>query len=945
MVIFQSGQRWTSETEPELGLGILESASRHQVCLHFPASGETRTYAAGNAPIQRVRFHVGDSVQSQEGALILIEAVHEEAGLLTYAGSGLEISEAELADTVSFSKPEDRLIHGRVDASGAYALRYEANACLGAARKSSVTGFVGGRIDLIPHQLYIAAEVASRHLPRVLLADEVGLGKTIEAGLILHRLHMTGRANRILILLPEALIHQWLVEMLRRFNLFFALFETERYQLIEAEEGAANPFLENQLVICSIEVLVEHEGWAAWADDVKWDMLVVDEAHHLQWSPDAVSPEYKRVEMLARQSHGLLLLTATPEQMGVEGHFARLRLLDPERYYDLERFKKEQSNYAQVAVMADKLTSGCPLTDGETSYLHRVFPGLTEAAFKERLKNRSMLLDELVDRQGTGRVVFRNRREGLKGFPRRKALPVRLDLGRIISEEMMQERLLQEFDLEVNPDRTEQEWDYRHGPRIKWLADLLHKLGREKILLICRTKEKVMAIHQALDEELNVKMAVFHEALTLIQRDRNAAWFADPEGARILLCSEIGSEGRNFQFAHHLVLFDLPLNPELLEQRIGRLDRIGQIETIRIHIPYLSYSWTELLTRWHHEGLGNIEHSLRGGNAYLERFGDEIHCLGHHCHEKDPRLREQADALIEESCHYREDLEARLSRGKDALIALNSFRETEALELVNRIREEDTDRRLDGFMDRIFDHFGVEVEEIEERSFRLTAGRLFIDSFPRLPETGVTVTYDRMKALEREDIDFLTWDHPMVRGAVDLMLGSEQGNSALTVWSDPDMPAPPILIEAIYLLESVAPPPLHIDRFLPSVPLRILVNAEGEDCSDRFSHALINARARDEEAFRIRENPNLLQSLIPRMLEAARAQARIRRASLLETAVQKAHARLDGEAVRLKALQKVNPNVSQKEVELAESMVKNVIGHIAKARLRLDAVRLILKNA
>ncbi len=124
-----------------------------------------------------------------------------------------------------------------------------------------------------------------------------------------------------------------------------------------------------------------------------------------------------------------------------------------------------------------------------------------------------------------------------------------------------------------------------------------------KILLICKSKRKVLAIESALQEKLNVKIALFHEELPLVQRDRNAAWFAEPEGARILLCSEIGSEGRNFQFAHHLVLFDIPANPGLLEQRIGRLDRIGQTATIQIHVPYIvgsarSLSQTGFIKVW-----------------------------------------------------------------------------------------------------------------------------------------------------------------------------------------------------------------------------------------------------------------------------------------------------------------------------------------------------------
>jgi len=134
--------------------------------------------------------------------------------------------------------------------------------------------------------------------------------------------------------------------------------------------------------------------------------------------------------------------------------------------------------------------------------------------------------------------------------------------------------------------------------RLDWLAELLRGLDPEKILLICRTPAMVTAIEAALRQRVkNLKAGVFHEGLSLLQRDRNAAWFADKHGAGILLCSEIGSEGRNFQFAHHLVLYDLPLDPELLEQRIGRLDRIGQKHQVDIHIPFVTGSGQEVLAQ------------------------------------------------------------------------------------------------------------------------------------------------------------------------------------------------------------------------------------------------------------------------------------------------------------------------------------------------------------
>lgn len=290
MAHFTIGQRWISETEPELGLGILESVSRHQIRLLFPASCEARLYAPANAPIKRVEFRAGDTIHSQKGDVVVIEEVTVEEGIITYIGGGIEILEMDLADTISFSKPEDRLIGGQIDQSSAFNLRYEAIGRQAQAKQSDVAGFVGGRIDLIPHQLYIASEVSNRYMPRVLLADEVGLGKTIEACLILHRLHLTGRAERILIILPESLVHQWFIELLRRFNLWFTLIDAEHCASVTAIDAEANPFNEEQLVICSIKTLLESPRWAACAFATKWDMLVVDEAHHLEWTPKRPAP-------------------------------------------------------------------------------------------------------------------------------------------------------------------------------------------------------------------------------------------------------------------------------------------------------------------------------------------------------------------------------------------------------------------------------------------------------------------------------------------------------------------------------------------------------------------------------------------------------------------------------------------------------------------------------
>ena len=246
---FSPGQRWISETEPELGLGTILDVSERQVRLVFPGSEDIRCYAADSAPIRRVAFQVGDTVLARDGASITVESLETVDGCIIYHGDGQRLPEGDLSDAISFDKPDERLRRSQFDSSALFDLRAEALRHQHETRKSRVRGFVGGRVDLIKHQFYIAHDVANRYAPRVLLADEVGLGKTIEAGLILHRLLLSGRAARVLILVPESLVHQWFVEMYRRFNLWFNIFDEERCVAISENNPDANPFLDDQLVL------------------------------------------------------------------------------------------------------------------------------------------------------------------------------------------------------------------------------------------------------------------------------------------------------------------------------------------------------------------------------------------------------------------------------------------------------------------------------------------------------------------------------------------------------------------------------------------------------------------------------------------------------------------------------------------------------------------------
>jgi ATP-dependent helicase HepA len=950
--MFAAGQRWYSEAEPELGLGTVARLEHGRVVVLFPGAGEQRQYAADSAPLRRLRLRPGERVEAEDGTSFVIARIEERDARFVYHGDdGRSLPEARLGDAVGARSPLDRLLGGQVDPGPVFELRRAALEHRHRRRQSPVRGFVGGRMDLIPHQLYIAREVTGRMAPRVLLADEVGLGKTIEACLVVHRLLAIGRVARVLILVPEPLVHQWFVELLRRFNLWFSIYDEERCAAVEAAAPDANPFLDEQLVLAALPLILDPRR-ATQAAAAGWDLLVVDEAHHLRWSPAAPSPEYRVVEAVSRGAEGLLLLTATPEQLGLTGHFARLRLLDPDRYPDLARFEAEAAHYAEAAGLAARLLSGVPVSAVDRTLWERVLGGDPEPV-RQRLTRlargdagaRDELIGDLLDRHGPGRVMFRNTRAAMKDFPRRRPEPAALRAP--AGDPGLRDRLAIEFEADLSAGTasgsrgtsTAVRVDYSADPRIVWLADLLRRLEGAKVLLICRRKEKVLAIDAALRARVAVPTALFHEDLELVQRDRNAAWFADPEGARILLASEIGSEGRNFQFAQHLVLFDLPLDPELVEQRIGRLDRIGQKADIRIHVPYVVDSPQEVLLRWFHEGLEALGRSLHAGRELLERFGAEVRDLAMDFHETHETRRAELDDLVERTRVAREEIERRLEQGRDRLLELNSYRPAPAREITEGVSALDREGDLEAFLLRVWDHYGVPVEDLGPRTYRIGADGVYAGSFPGLPAEGLTVTLDRGRALAREDVAFLSWDHPMVTGALDLLLGGKEGTSACAAW--PAAPRPGLWLELVHVLECVAPPRLHSDRFLPATPIRVILDVRGTEVTAAAETALARVRLAEGAVHDWLEAESVREA-VPRLVELGEQRAREKATPVVTAAVAALDHQLGRELERLRALAAVNPNIRPEEIAATEAQRDDLRRHLGAARLRLDSVRLIV---
>ncbi|KAB0304718.1 RNA polymerase-associated protein RapA [Vibrio fortis] len=963
---FALGQRWISDTESDLGLGTVVAMDARTVTLMFAASEENRVYARTDAPVTRVTFNVGDVIECQEGWSLSVEEVIEEKGLFTYLGtrqdteeSGVSLREIFLSNQIRFNKPQDKLYAGQIDRMDNFVLRYRALSNQYQQHKSPMRGLCGMRAGLIPHQLYIAHEVGRRHAPRVLLADEVGLGKTIEAGMIIHQQVLSGRAERILIVVPETLQHQWLVEMMRRFNLHFSIFDEER--CIEAFAESDNPFDTQQYVLCSLDFLRKSRKRYEQALEGEWDLLVVDEAHHLEWSQDKPSRQYQVVEGLAENTPGVLLLTATPEQLGRESHFARLRLLDPDRFYDYDAFVEEEEQYAPVADAVTALFSGIKLEDSQKNQitellseqdvepLFRVIEG--DSPEEEQAIARQELIDNLMDRHGTGRVLFRNTRAAIKGFPKRNVHLLPMDIpsqyttsmrvsgmigGKMTPEAramkmLYPEEIFQEFEGE------ESSW-WQFDSRVNWLLEKIQEKRSEKILVIASRASTALQLEQALREREGIRATVFHEGMSILERDKAAAYFAQEEGgAQVLICSEIGSEGRNFQFANQLVMFDLPFNPDLLEQRIGRLDRIGQQRDIDIHVPYLKGTSQAILARWFDEGLNAFGETCPTGRTVYDKYAEnliEMLASGN---------TEQLDEVIEESAKLNQSLKADLEKGRDRLLEMHSNGGEKAAEIAEKIASTDGDTNLVTFALSLFDTIGLNQDDKGENALVVTPSEhMMVPSYPGLPYEGATITFDRDTALSREDMNFISWEHPMIQGGIDLLLSEGVGTSAVSLLKNKALPVGTILLELVYLVDAQAPKRSGISQFLPKTPIRLMMDGRGNDLSSQVEFEGFNRQLSPVNRHLASKLVNSVQADIHKLIEAGEAQVLPKVEDVREQAQKEMQASLNGELERLQALKAVNPNIRDEELQVIETQIEELTGYIAKSQVQLDSLRLIV---
>jgi ATP-dependent helicase HepA len=875
MAEFVVGQRWVVDAEPELGLGVVVAVDPRVVTLVFPQAECERMYARQKAPLTRIVFEIGDQLHTSDGRSGAVQMVHDHAGLKIY-DLGLEqlVPEISLSSEIKTNQPLLRLQTGQLDASKWFAFRRLLDRGVARTWQSQLGGLLGVRANLIAHQLYVANTACQQDSVRVLLADEVGLGKTLEAGMILARLLKFERAHKVLILVPDALQIQWLVELIRRFSL-----RPELYA------GKDHDFSLGQIHLIPHGAMCQDVNLSAHI--AEFDCAIVDEAHHIHPNTE----NFHFLQQLSVQVRHLILLSATPEQLGLEGHFARLKLLDSAKFDQLENFIALEETYSQLNQKIRELPNG-------RAKLLKQYQLDTELS-------DAQVIDHLLDCHGVGRVMFRNTRASVKGFPERKAVLHAL-----------------------NADTTAAKYD--------WLAELLNTYWTDKILVICHSIEQVLECESYLWQKHGIHTPLFHEKMDLVERDSAAAYFADlDDGSQLLLCSEIGSEGRNFQFSHHLVCLDLPDHPDVLEQRIGRLDRIGQTETVHVHIPYFEggTEWRKLV--WFHQILTCIDRQSPAAGA--------VHDL-HWQRWVDSDFAESVSYLAKQKSA---ELEKQIQEGRDALLEMNSCRQPQAQSLVDKIAQFEQETPL-ALVEMASELFNFHFEDTQGGAYSLIpSDNMLIPSLPGIPLDGVEVTFDRALANAREDVMFITWDSPFITGLWDLLHHSDLGSASVALLPSKQLPPGKCLIEACFDLIVQSPLATSCLPFLADLSVRVLVlEAGSKDLADALPELSLEKSLTQVDKKIARKIVLSRKDVMPQWYAQAEDYANRRAEHVISKAIENIKQYFAAEVSRLEYLAKHNSSVSPEEVgalKIREASLINALNHHIK--VQLSAIRLVVTSA
>ncbi|WP_160135554.1 DEAD/DEAH box helicase [Halococcus salsus] len=773
------------------------------------------TFAGGEGEITRI--------EERDGGGDLLH-VYTTDGQLRKLPSGLP--HIEKVDSVV-----DRLVAKQIDDPVHVDLRERATRLDLAYRYDRFLSLTNNRIEIEPYQVQAAYEILNSYDHRYLIGDEVGLGKTIEAGIVIEELIARGRADRVLIVAPAPLTVQWQEEMREKFDRNFVIYDRDTVRTYRRSHPNQNVWLQEDLIITSIDFAKQDDVLEALQNlEEGWDAAVFDEAHHLtarRGSDESVERTQRFMvgEAVAHNSDALILLTGTPHKGKSDQFFFLIGLLDPYRFSHesqitpdalddlmIRRLKDGMYEMDGTRMFPEKNIEALPvkmtpeerrLYDDVTEYIREYYnlaqqeenhtAGFTMVIYQKRLVSSIYAIRKSLEnrmRAIQNDAVAEDLSDDVQGLiPRYSTEPETLtdaERSRVETELETVTITLNREQIKEELERVRRLWQQAKDITTDSKARLLQEYVEgvlagdpdEKVLVFTEYTDTLEYLRDTIFEDRDV--AQIYGDLSQDRRRREQEKFENE--ANILLATDAAREGLNLQFAHIMVNYDLPWNPIRIDQRMGRLHRYGQDRTVEIRNLFFKDTRESEILNLLIEKLDQIEEDLGMRSDVLGRVLENIDLDGQ------IMAAIGADTPTEEVIA---DIDRAINERKEALETVEgdflirdrfdlSEEDREILDVIERSREgEVSETDIEMLVREFFDVFGGDIRGVRPGPAR-AGGDIFQLDVPRVL-TGERVdqqyehaTFTRDVAMEHDEVSFIALDHPLVQAVIDYCLGGKQ---------------------------------------------------------------------------------------------------------------------------------------------------------------------------
>ncbi|OUJ18305.1 Superfamily II DNA/RNA helicase SNF2 family [Methanonatronarchaeum thermophilum] len=758
--------------------------------------------------------------------------VYTDEGQLRKLPSGLP--HIEKMDSVV-----DRLKACEVDSPVHCDLRERATRLDLAYRYDRFLSLTSNRIEIEPYQVKAAYEILNSYDKRYLIGDEVGLGKTIEAGIVIEELIARGRADRVLIVAPAPLTFQWQKELREKFNRNFVIYDRQHVETCRRSHPTKNVWEQENFIITSIDFLKQtnddpDSDILSVRDELEnlepgWDIAIFDEAHHLtarRGSDQSIerTQRYKAAEIVARNSDSLLLLTGTPHKGKQDQFYFLIKLLDPYRFSHeseitpeklddlmIRRLKEDMYETDGTRMFPDKNIEAIPVRMSEaekqlykdvTEYTREYYnlakqedknvAGFTMVIYQKRavssihaikksLENRI----EAIQSDSITEDLPKNTKELLRKYatnPETLTDSERTQVEKALEtvtfkwdKNQMQKELEQVKKLLKQAQNIEK--DSKEQLLRKIIDRILYEDPEEKILIFTDYTDTLKYLRDQVLQDHDV--AEVYGDLNQQQRIKEMKKFE--EEANIMLATDAAQEGLNLQFAHIMINYDLPWNPIRIDQRMGRLHRYGQTNTVEIRNLFYKDTRENEILKLLLDKIDQIESDLGMSSDVMGQILDEVD------------LEKTIMTAIAEDKPTKEviaDIEKTMKEQKDALETVEknflirdhfdlSNEDEELLEVIERSQtEEVTEEDIEKLVRNFFNEFNGEIKGTRPGPSRST-GDIYqlktpnIISGQQIKQKYPKATFTKDIAMKKDDIEFIAIDHPIVKSIIDLSTKSD----------------------------------------------------------------------------------------------------------------------------------------------------------------------------